>query len=312
MVDDLTRKGVEEPYRLFTSRAEYRLLLGVDTVLPRLLPHGRRLGLIDEGEFDEAMRGEERLRRSEDALRRRAFNPSAETRSYGCAKLGIDFETPVTAFKLLQRNDLTVDSTRRRGTRGIRRSVSRAGQLPREPRSIRGLHSTRARASGAHEALRVEADTRWIPLRVDSRAFARGRREVRAPQARDRRRGVADSGRYPGCRRDNLGACRPSRGASRRSLLRPSRRFLRAALPGSGVRLPHSAASDLAKYLSELDRGGARINLTGNLSAGELVDHAIESILAQSLIAHGERVIDVGSGAGFPGLPLAIVRPDLT
>ncbi len=80
MIDDLTQKGVEEPYRLFTSRAEYRLLLGVDTVLPRLLPHGRRLGLIDESEFDDAMRGEERLRRAEEALRRRVFNPSAGNR----------------------------------------------------------------------------------------------------------------------------------------------------------------------------------------------------------------------------------------
>ena len=62
MVDDLTKKGLEEPYRLFTSSAEYRLLLGVDSVLPRLLPHGRRLGLISEAEFSDAMRGEERSR----------------------------------------------------------------------------------------------------------------------------------------------------------------------------------------------------------------------------------------------------------
>ena len=75
MVDDLTQKGVEEPYRLFTSRAEYRLLLGVDTVLPRLLPHGRRLGLIDRAEFDDAMRGEDRLRRGEEALRRAGLQP---------------------------------------------------------------------------------------------------------------------------------------------------------------------------------------------------------------------------------------------
>jgi len=107
MVDDLTQKGVEEPYRLFTSRAEYRLLLGVDTVLPRLLPHGRRLGLIDRAEFDEAMRGEERLRRCEDALRRRVYNPSKENRELLREELGIEIDAPVSAFKLLQRNDLT-------------------------------------------------------------------------------------------------------------------------------------------------------------------------------------------------------------
>jgi len=110
MIDDLTQKGVEEPYRLFTSRAEYRLLLGVDTVLPRLLPHGRRLGLIDESDFAAAMRGEERLRRGEETLRRRVFNPSTENRELLRGELGIELETPVTAFKLLQRNDLTVEA----------------------------------------------------------------------------------------------------------------------------------------------------------------------------------------------------------
>ena len=65
MIDDLTKLGLDEPYRLFTSRAEYRLLLGVDTVLPRLLPHGRRLGLIGEADYVRAMRSEERLRAAE-------------------------------------------------------------------------------------------------------------------------------------------------------------------------------------------------------------------------------------------------------
>ena len=62
MVDDLTKLGLEEPYRLFTSRAEYRLLLGVDSVLPRLLPHGRRLGLVsrDGVHRRDAKRGTDR------------------------------------------------------------------------------------------------------------------------------------------------------------------------------------------------------------------------------------------------------------
>ncbi len=110
MVDDLTHLGIDEPYRLFTSRAEYRLLLGVDTVLPRLLPHGRRLGLIGELEYREAMKSEEQLEKAEAALRARIFNPTAENRALLNEALGIDIESPVSAFKLLQRNDLTTTS----------------------------------------------------------------------------------------------------------------------------------------------------------------------------------------------------------
>jgi len=109
LVDDLTKKGLDEPYRLFTSRAEYRLLLGVDTVVPRLVPHGRRLGLLSDDDFASAMRGEESLDRAERALREKTFTPNLATRALFREKLGSEPDAPVTAFKLLQRKDLTAD-----------------------------------------------------------------------------------------------------------------------------------------------------------------------------------------------------------
>lgn len=67
----------------------------------------------------------------------------------------------------------------------------------------------------------------------------------------------------------------------------------------------------LAAYLAELDVWRRRTNLTGPFDSRELVSHALESVLGSQLIPHGIRVIDIGSGAGFPGLPLAIARSDL-
>ncbi|SRR6266542_690279 len=78
---------------------------------------------------------------------------------------------------------------------------------------------------------------------------------------------------------------------------------------GLGFREPTFAA--LARYLSELDSWRRRVNLTGKLAPEDLVAHALESAAGMALIPLGARLLDIGSGGGFPGVPLAIARPDL-
>jgi 16S rRNA (guanine(527)-N(7))-methyltransferase RsmG len=84
------------------------------------------------------------------------------------------------------------------------------------------------------------------------------------------------------------------------------------ALPRFGLQAPSDRIDSLARFLGALDRWRRRTNLTGRLSATDLVSHALESVLGERFLPAGTAVVDIGTGGGFPGVPLAIWRPDLS
>jgi tRNA uridine 5-carboxymethylaminomethyl modification enzyme len=109
MVDDLVTRGVDEPYRMFTSRAEYRLLLREDNATIRLMGKGHELGLVPDGDYRELQM---RVRHIEDGIRylcAKTVYPTAGTNRMLTERGSLPIRKPLSLFHLLKRPDMGYD-----------------------------------------------------------------------------------------------------------------------------------------------------------------------------------------------------------
>ncbi|MFA5145920.1 MAG: tRNA uridine-5-carboxymethylaminomethyl(34) synthesis enzyme MnmG [Candidatus Omnitrophota bacterium] len=89
LIDDLVTKGTNEPYRMFTSRVEYRLLLREDNADLRLVPIGRRIGLIGDDRYEGLMRKRERIEREIERLKKTGMEKKLRRPEISYADLGL-------------------------------------------------------------------------------------------------------------------------------------------------------------------------------------------------------------------------------
>lgn len=107
MVDDLITKGVTEPYRMFTSRAEYRLSLREDNADERLTQIGRNLGLVDDVRWEFFNRKKEAIEKELQRLRSTWVYPSLINEEESVRVLGTKLEREYSLFNLLSRPNVS-------------------------------------------------------------------------------------------------------------------------------------------------------------------------------------------------------------
>lgn len=119
MVDDLITRGVTEPYRMFTSRAEYRLQLREDNADMRLTEMGRKLGLVDDVRWEAFSRKQEAVVREQERLKKTFVQPANLEADKMTQLFGKPLEHEYSLFELLRRPEVSYEAVLSLGEDGL-------------------------------------------------------------------------------------------------------------------------------------------------------------------------------------------------
>ena len=212
LIDDLISKGTSEPYRMFTSRAEFRLHLRIDNADRRLTPHGRRVGLINDQAWAEYVAKQQRMQALKEYLENTRVNGLSAVLAEKMGNAG-----GATYAQLLKRPEVTIEdltpvfreampgffadrvgptapgwageasspvpSGVRNELKSVETEIKYAGYLQQQERAIERLK---------------KAEERSIPEWFDYASVSGLSREMKEKLQRVRPRTIAQAGRIPG------------------------------------------------------------------------------------------------------------------
>jgi len=194
LIDDLITSGTKEPYRMFTSRAEYRLLLREDNADLRLTEQGHDLGLVDETRWQAFNEYREAVTIEQQRLEALVVQPDAISDADAQRVLGQTLSRETRAFELLRRPDVDYDQLV---------DLSAVGRVTDEPR-VTGQVTVQAKYSGYIDRQHDEIarmknnEARALPIDMDYATVKGLSTEVRQKFVDTRPETIAQAARIPG------------------------------------------------------------------------------------------------------------------
>ena len=190
MVDDLVTKGTNEPYRMFTSRAEFRLNLRIDNADERLTPAGRRIGLVTGEHWNQFLERRARIAR----LRELVQTSRVNTEHSFFVSRGLEFRSRPSFIELVRRPEIHLadliaegvietETLSREDIVSLETSIKYEGYLKQQEREVEKLR---------------KAESKRLPPDLDYAAMPGLSREIVEKLNRIRPQSIAQASRIPG------------------------------------------------------------------------------------------------------------------